>query len=135
MVAIATQRITMSPTRIIMVASACLPRCPAGAARKWRVPAFSVHPLLADEWARVGIHDEELTDRADGVPLRVEPVGQGRASQSEKCSKLNTLLGRPQDALRLGLKSPTGRSGNDHDYQPWGQLEGPGKQVLPGRST
>jgi hypothetical protein len=118
MVATATQRIMkMSPTRIVMVASACLPQCPAGAARKWRVPAFSVHPLLADEWARVGIHDEEVTDRADRVPLRVEPVGQGRASQSEKCSKLNTLWGRTQDVLRLRLKSPIGRSGDDRGYQ------------------
>ena len=117
MLATATQRMIVSPTRVIMLASACLPRCPAGGARKWQGPARSVHPLLADEWARVGIHDEEVTDRADGVPLRVEPVRQGRASHSEKCSKVNTLWRHKQDALRLGPKGPIGRGGDDRGYQ------------------
>ena len=96
MVAIATQRTIESPTRIVMLASAGLPRCPAGAVRKWRGPAFSVHPLLADEWARVGIRDEAFTDRADRVPMGVEPVGHDRASESEKCSKVNTVWVRKQ---------------------------------------
>src|SRR5882724_1667999 len=96
MVATATQRTIESPTRIVMLASAGLPRCPAGAMRKWQGPAFSVHPLLADEWARVGIRDEAFTDRANRVPMGVEPVGHGRASEYEKCSKVNTVWVRKQ---------------------------------------
>ena len=106
MVAIATQRTIESPTRIVMLASAGLPRCPAGAMRKWRGPAFSVHPLLADEWARVGIRDEAFTDRADRVPMGVEPIGHDRASESEKCSKVNTRLGsKARTALRIGQRA------------------------------
>jgi hypothetical protein len=87
------------------------------AARKWRVPALSVHALLADEWARVRIRDGQLTGRADGVPVAVESVGQARVSQSEKCSKLNTFAGRTQDALRLGRAGAIGRSSDDRGYQ------------------
>jgi hypothetical protein len=75
--------------------SASIPtRGSSDAARKWRVPALSVHALLADEWARVRIRDGQLTGRADGVPVAVESVGQARVSQSEKCSQLNMFAGR-----------------------------------------
>ena len=76
---------------IFILASAGLPQCPAGAVRKWRGPTFSVHALLADEWARVGLHDAEFTDRADRVSLGVEPVRQGWPPSPKECSIGNTL--------------------------------------------
>ena len=57
--------------------SARLPRWPAGAMRKWRAPAFVVHPLLADKRADVELLDGEFTDRADRIPVAVDPVRQG----------------------------------------------------------
>ena len=61
-----------------------------------------MYPLFADEWARVGIHDGQLTDRADGVPVRVEPVGHCRTSESERwCSLMNIFSTRTQGPLRL----------------------------------
>lgn len=47
-------------------------------------PAFPVHALLADEWARLRLHDGAFTDRANRVPLGIEPVGQGWVSESGK---------------------------------------------------
>ena|SRR5882724_2446075 len=122
MAASTSKRAIMSPIRIVMVASS-LAFHGAWRAHGERVPALSVDSLLADEWARVGIHDEEFTDRADRVPLRVKPVGHGRASESETCSKLNTSWSRTQDAVRLGITGAMGRSGADRGYQSWGQLE------------
>ena len=116
MAASTSKRAIMSPIRIVMVPSSLALRG-AGRAHGERVPALSVDSLLADEWARVGTHDEEFTDRADRVPLGVMPVGHGRASESEKCSKLNTSRSRTQDALRLGIKGAMGRSGDDRGYQ------------------
>ena len=46
--------------------------------RHTRGPTFSVHPLVANEWVRIGIRDEELTDRAESVsPAR--RAGSSRA--------------------------------------------------------
>ena len=51
---------------------------PAGGVRKWQGPAFLVHLLIADKWARVGVRNEAIAGRADKVPLGVEFVGQWR---------------------------------------------------------
>jgi hypothetical protein len=54
-----------------------------------------VHPLVANEWARIGVRDGELTDRADRLPLRVEPVLQGPASESERVFQKESAASTP----------------------------------------
>ena len=65
-----------------------------------------MHLLLADEWVCVGIiRNAELTDRADRLPLGVEPVLQGRASMSERVfqSEYFKEIPKARALLRLGL--------------------------------
>ena len=55
-----------------------------------------VHPLLADKWAGVGLQEGEFTDRADRIPVAVDPVRQGWPPSPKECSKVNTLVRRKQ---------------------------------------